>query len=92
MCNGWTNHETWLANVWLSEAGFDGRLESGDVMDLDGGDATTLEEAILEELELMTEVAPDSGLSADLFRSAYGAINTFELAVSYLEGLPERED
>ena len=27
-CNGWTNYETWLANLWLSEEDFIGQWQS----------------------------------------------------------------
>ena len=87
--NGWTNYETWLANVWLSEVDFVGRLESGDLCDLTCADVCVIEEIIQEHIEIMTEETRDAshGLASDLLSAAISAINVNELARHYFNDL-----
>jgi hypothetical protein len=87
--NGWTNYETWLANIWLGEADFAGRLESGDLCDLSCVDVCVIEEIISEHIELMTDNPREQacGLGQDLMRAAISAININELARAYFSDL-----
>jgi len=91
--NGWTNYETWLANLWLGEANFTGRLESGDLCDLTCVDVCVIEEIIQVHIDGMTSEAVENahGLANDLLQAAISAININELARAYFSDL-ETED
>ena len=91
--NGWTNYETWLANVWLYETDFAGRLENGDLCDLSCVDVCVIQEIISEHIEMMTDEACEAsrGLASDLLGAAISAININELARTYFSDL-ETED
>ena len=86
--NGWTNYETWLANVWLGEADFTSELASQRNLTLDD-----VAQNIEGMVELMTDEAREQaqGLGADLMQAAIGAININELARAYFSDL-ETED
>ena len=82
--NGWTNYETWLANVWLGEADFTSELASQRNLTL-GDVAQNIESMI----ELMTDETREQahGLGADLMQAAISAININELARAYFSDL-----
>ena len=86
--NGWTNYETWLANVWLGEADFTSELASQRNLTLDD-----VAQNIEGMIELMTDEAREAsyGLAWDLLNAAIGAININELARAYFNDL-ETED
>ena len=79
--NGWTNYETWLANVWLGETGFQDDLASQRNLTLDG-----VAQNIEGMIELMTDEAREAsyGLAWDLMQAAISAININELARAYV--------
>ena len=91
--NGWTNYETWLANVWLGEADFTSRLTSGDLCDLNCVDLCVIEEIIQEHIDGTTCEAREAshGLGADLMQAAISAININELARAYFDDLETEE-
>jgi hypothetical protein len=74
--NGWTNRETWLANIWLDA----GEVEGGAFIKL----ATELSVIELADAldEYYSSVLPDlpSGLYADLLAGAVARINWREIA------------
>ena len=79
--NGWTNYETWIAALWLSETDFTGRLESGDLIRVDA--ETTIEDietVVVCEIELLTEVNNAGGLALEFIRSGISEIDTREIA------------
>jgi hypothetical protein len=82
--NGWTNYETWLANIWLGETGFQDELASQRNLTL--GDVAQQVESMIE---MMTDDPreQDCGLGQDLMRAAISAININELARAYFGDL-----
>ena len=82
--NGWTNYETWLANVWLGEADFTSDLASQRNLTLDD-----VAQNIESMIELMTDETREQvhGLGADLMQAAISAININELARAYFSDL-----
>lgn len=72
MCNGWTNRETWLVNLWFGD--------SFAVMQDDGEEITA--DYIRETVEsYVDEIVPASSFIADMMDM--GAINYGELARHY---------
>ncbi len=86
--NGWTNHATWLVNLWLGEYNYDPSELSG----LDRYDATQALKEFVDNILTDYEDAKMSGLAADLINSALSNVNWYELADHYLDDLPEEDD
>ena len=75
--NGWTNKETWLANMWLSEY-FQQEVEDGQEIC-----ATHVKDTINN----MLADAPEMwGLFSDLLNDAIAEVNCHEIASHYQEG------
>ena len=73
MCNGWTNRETWLVNLWFGD-GFQMELEDGVEITAD---------YIRETVEsYVDELVPASSFIADMMD--LNAINYDELAAHYV--------
>ena len=62
--SGWTNHATWLANMWIEESGgiYGAGCELG-----------------IEELLWELMGSPETGLAADVYNSWAGDVNYFEI-------------
>ena len=94
-CNGWTNYETWVVNLWMdNEPGSqDFFMERArEILD----DSTPTEYASREEVarssfadwlaEFHDENVPQlSGVYADLMRGALDAVNWMEIARYYID-------
>lgn len=82
--NGWTNHETWCANIWLTNDEYTDR-ESRRIAHgaIDVRAAADALEAYAEDM------LPDLGatFAADLLQSAFGEIDWDELAESFREDM-----
>ncbi len=82
--NGWSNRETWLANLWLNndESSYDVLLKalclSGDIYDR----AEWLEEQLRCQLDDEIDVPC---LWQDLLRTAFGRISWYELIENNLD-------
>ncbi len=76
--NGWTNYETWLANLWLGEADQTEELERivRRALWRDRG------KVIREHVEELFEF-PTTGLAADFINAAMSAVNWEEIAQHY---------
>lgn len=72
--NGWSNRETWLANLWLDELLVNETTEGNEV-------TADLVETLIDEMISATDV--DSGLTYDLLMTAVGRINYREIAEAY---------
>ena len=85
--NGWTNHATWLVNLWLGEYAYDPSELSG----LSRYDAVQELKHTVDNI-LENESSSVTGLAADLINSALADVDWYELADHYIEDLPEEED
>ena len=72
--NGWSNRETWLANLWLDEMLVNETTEGNEV-------TADLVETLIDEMISATDV--DSGLTYDLLMTAVDRINYREIAEAY---------
>ena len=86
-CNGWTNHATWLVNLWLGEYDYD----PSELIGLSRYDAVQELKHTVDNI-LENESSAVTGLAADLINSALADVNWYELADHYIEDLPEDED
>ena len=73
MCNGWTNRETWLVNLWFGDM-FQNDLEDGVEITAD-----YIEHIVTEYVD---EYVPQSSFIADMIDMR--AINYAELAMHYV--------
>ena len=76
--NGWTNYETWLVNIWLTND--PGTYSAARWAAVDNADA--LREWVTE---WVTESVPASSLTADLLGAALSEVDWHEIAESLLE-------
>lgn len=82
-CNGWTNKETWLVNLWLGDS-FAALQEDGEKIT-----AEWIEAYIQEVIFDLEESA--SGFVLDLLNFALNEINYQELAAHYADAQEEDE-
>jgi hypothetical protein len=95
--NGWTNFETWLANIWLTndegttqyiEEQLDDLIETAVLQDRDDSElveiAAEMLERVIEEI-VLTDGVPAASLASDLLNSAINEINARELAHAFIE-------
>jgi len=86
--NGWTNRETWLVNLWISEGAI------GDPQSVDeqaryfaeSGESSApyrMAEYLRESVQAVCNVG--GGLAADLLGAALAAVNWDEIAGHYVE-------
>ena len=69
--NGWSNFETWQANLWLGEAG--------------GFYGDDLAKDYLEECLFFMAGAPVTGLAADIFNAWIREVNFAEISAALEE-------
>ncbi len=80
--NGWTNYETWLANVWLSND-FDSCQIFVSVMAIKEDKyckAKKIEEIMRDRTD---NLSLDPSLASDLLNSSFGQINWLEIVSNY---------
>jgi len=77
--NGWTNHETWLVNLWLNNTN-QGTYAMAREMAADGADA--LRDWVKD---WATDSIPAPTLAADLIHSALYEVDWNEITESLLE-------
>lgn len=76
--NGWSNHETWVASLWLTndQSSYRLLLEALKSGDSDFACAEWLEEQLRDQL---AEEAGDASMWADLLNTAFYRINGVEV-------------
>ena len=93
--NGWTNYETWCANLWLDQDSEYWRESVQDIVSEQGYDR---EDSTYELSRVMEsyhdEFAPATeGMYADLLNASMSRINWYEIAGHYVdEVLEDRPD
>jgi hypothetical protein len=97
--NGWTNYETWLVNLWLTnEQGSDELVrEWADELMQDaidkGCDSDSARNDAAYELgerikDMHEEMSPEvTGLFADLINAALGAVNWYEIGKHFIDDI-----
>lgn len=88
-CNGWTNHATWLVNVWT-----DGDDEIVRISSDIGVSLYTRASALKEYVQetYLEDIDAKSGLVADLLMSAFQDVNWKELVEHYEDCEVEEND
>ncbi len=99
--NGWSNYETWNANLWISNGMMDIETMAHDCLAEAIEDETDMEtaidnaaDALAEQMEndcedLCTDTCEQFGMFADLLNSALSKINWREIAESYVKEIPK---
>lgn len=81
---GWSNYETWVTKLWIdNEQGIYSDVTSEAASEPDAYKLADWLQRYVDDL--LEGQAPESGLAADLFRSAFQEIDWREMAESYLE-------
>lgn len=94
--NGWTNYETWLANIWLSNDQWtvdfladtwnDQLMPDAIEQELNDADLVELMAHLVSNtLEELTETGTGASLASDLINAALGEVNTREIAHALIE-------
>ena len=90
--NGWTNYETWLINLWMSEGSnyyddlaqelFNNKEDSQDKEDLINDLSNRLKQEHEEYIE--TVKLPSSGWITDLINASLSEVDWYEIAEHYI--------
>ncbi len=91
--NGWTNYETWVANLWLDEEGNYWREKAQDIAEQKDHDREdSVYELGNEMWEFYQELMPiTEGMYADLLGAAMSCINWHEIAGHYVDQVIEEK-
>ncbi len=83
--NGWTNYETWLVNLWLTnEQGAAETMQEFAAASRANGEAEwELADTLKEWVDgMVDESVPDNGMVRDLVNAALGSVDWREIARS----------
>lgn len=89
--NGWTNYETWLVNVWLSNDQGTSDYVQALVVEAKGKPSLAFRIVCLLDalhnfvVEMVGEECGSTGLARDLMNAALAEVNWRELATNYLK-------
>ena len=95
-CNGWTNYETWLCNLWMDSLDFQDSTDDGTFDDMNFDEVLTyVVEYIRELVDTLVEdslpVGNHHGFIHDMLNSAIQEVNYGEIARQYAEHICEDE-
>lgn len=84
--NGWSNHETWNANLWLDQEYWVDQAKGSESV------YTLAEQMQTDQQDLMDEtIDSECGMFVDLLQSAFDQINWFEIAEHIYDDANEEE-
>ncbi len=86
--NGWTNYETWLANMWLDEFNL---YADEDFMEfVKENNRYDVGQRILDHMESWIEQTTElEGFVADMFNAAFSEIDWYSIADHYISEVTE---
>ncbi|CAB4149109.1 hypothetical protein UFOVP529_49 [uncultured Caudovirales phage] len=88
--NGWTNHETWLVNLWINEGAagdlFEIEEQARHFAEMNDEPAATYKMGawLREQVDGIAIGDQPAGLAADLIGSAMAAVNWDEIAEHFV--------
>ena len=88
--NGWTNYETWLVNLWLSND--QGTEEMMNDMAKHSKDVYSLMNEIKNFIEELNPLKDNADLFSDLLNGALSECNFYEIAEHYYNDNQEEEE
>ena len=88
--NGWTNYETWLVNLWLSND--QGTEEMINDMAKHSKDVYSLMEEIKDLIEELNPLKDNADLFSDLLNGAISECNFYEIAEHYYNDNRDEEE
>lgn len=85
--NGWTNYETWCANLWIDNEDGYWREHTQDILREEDNDRDDATDELARAMEsYYDEFAPDvEGMYADLLGASMSRINWYEIAKHYVD-------
>jgi hypothetical protein len=87
-CNGWTNKETWLVNVWYMDS-MPEYFADMDQFHVEANELAETIQGIAEESEALSQLP--AGLLSDFINDSWREVNWHELAESLNQTLAEME-
>ena len=89
--NGWTNYETWVANLWLDQESAYWREEAQNIASQQGYDRenSVYELSCVMESDYEAYAPATNGMYADLLNASMSRINWYEIAEHYVDEVLE---
>jgi hypothetical protein len=81
--NGWTNYETWVVNLWMTND--QGSCSYWEEVTNDCDSISDLSDAIKDYVEEGNSLSDESSLYSDLMNAAISECNFYEIAKSFWE-------
>jgi hypothetical protein len=94
--NGWTNHATWIANLWVTNEPYLSESISNGILDLASSEMSFYDagKLIKEQLEAHAELQhptlfEDGSFALDMFNGYMSDVNWDEIAQNWIDEIPE---